>query len=131
MLNELIDQTGNILERAKDLMQNPSISGVLGSAMSWLGDTLGKKSAVEKLTAVKKGEADKKTIPSLKSNLEFVLEDDENLQKQLAEKLKEIHEKMEQEGIPVVTKTNTMNISGDGNIGIQDFNASGNVNISN
>jgi hypothetical protein len=78
---------------------------------------------------VEENRHDESVIASLKSNLEFMLEDNEQLQQQMAEKLNEINEIARKEGINITTTTNTINITGDNNTTVQGANVQGNINI--
>lgn len=82
-----------------------------------------KKSTQEKLALIEQQKADAATIEGLKSNLEFVLEDNEELQKELAEKVKELDSVLKKVGVNI-TKTNTATVTGDGNIVNQDISNS-------
>jgi len=128
-MTELINQAGAILEKSAELVQIPAISGAIDGLFGWLGGIFTHKSAKEnlnKLTEQKK--YDQETISALKANLGMYLEDNDVLQKQLAEKVKEIDLLAKQAGVQNVTKTNTMNITGDRNIGLQDISG-GNIHI--
>jgi hypothetical protein len=69
---------------------------------------------------IKQNQQSEETIGNLKINLETVLEDNEGLQKQLAEKLMEIEKLMKENGVKIVTKTNTVTVSGTGHITVVD-----------
>ncbi len=92
-------------------MKNPAIGGVITGLFGWLKGILGKKSAKEKLELIEQNKHTEGTIAGLEANLEFILEDNEDLQKQLAEKLKEVELLMKQEGIDNSIKISTINIS--------------------
>ncbi len=128
IMMELINQATAILAQGTELMKNPAISGAVNGMFGWLKGVLGKKSAKEKLDLIAENRHNEETIAGLKANLEFILEDNEDLQKQLAEKIKEVEELMKKEGIQSITKTNTMTTKGDGNINLQDING-GNITI--
>jgi len=119
---ELVNQTTAILTQGAELMKNPAISGAVTGFFGWVKGILGKKSAKEKLELIEQNKHNEATIAGLQANLEFILEDNEDLQKQLAEKLKEVEQLMKKEGIQSITKTNTMTTIGDGNINLQDIN---------
>lgn len=126
---ELITLTGVILGQSAKLMENPAVGDAVKGVFKWVGGILGKKSSQEKLEQIERNEHTEETVNSVKSNLEFVLEDNEELQKQLAAKLKELQNIMQREGVKMVTKTNTMNVSGNQNISLQDINSGGNITI--
>ena len=124
-MNELIQQTGYILAQSQELLKQPEIKGVISSFLSWIGSKIfaNKKSSKEKLALIEQQKADAETIAALKANLEFVLEDNEDLQKELSEKVKEIELLLKQRDLKI-NKTSTVNISGDGNKVYQDVNNS-------
>ncbi|MEI6291592.1 MAG: hypothetical protein WCP19_14290, partial [Chloroflexota bacterium] len=117
-------QTGAILGQATELLKIPAISGAVTGLFGWLGNAFTKKSAKERLALIEQNQHSEETISNLKINLETVLEDNEELQKELAEKLKEIEIQMEKAGIKNVTKTNTVIVSGTGHITPVDINKS-------
>jgi hypothetical protein len=57
----------------------------------------------------------------LKANLEAVLEDNEELQKQLAQKLSEIERLMKENGVIANTINNLMKVTGDTNTVLQNL----------
>jgi len=59
----------------------------------------------------------------------MVLEDNEELQQELEAKVKEVEKVAAREGVSIVTKTNTMNVTGNKNISLQDINSGGNISI--
>ena len=86
---------------------------------------------ISQVSQIEEGKADEKTVAGFGANLDFILEDNDQLQKELAEKITQLEEVMAKEGISIVNKTNSMNISGAGSKGLQDVNAGqGNINIS-
>ena len=124
-MNELIAQTGAILGQATELLKIPAIGGAVTGLFGWLGKVFTKKSSKERLTLIEQNKHSEETIKVLKNNLQFEIEDNEELQAQLAQKLKEIEKLMKQEGVNTVKKTNTMNVTGNGNINFQDINLKG------
>jgi len=129
-MQELIMYAGDILRQSSELMKNPAVGAAVSGMVSWLGGAFGnKKSTAEKLELIEKNEHDDETIKSLQANLEFMLEDNEELQQQLAEKLKEIDTVMKKEGVNITTKTNTINITGDNNTAVQGIEGKGDINI--
>ena len=127
---EIIALTGAIISGGKKLMENPAVAETVNGVFSWIGNALGgKKSVQEKLEKVERGEITEADVNSIKANLEFVLEDNEELQKQLASKLEEVKKVADREGVSIITKTNTMNVSGNNNISLQDINSGGNISI--
>ena len=84
-----------------------------------------KASVKEKLELVEQNKHNDKIIAVLMANLEFILEGNEDLQNQLTEKLKELDLLMKQAGVSTITKTNAINLTGNGNMQI---GSSGNIN---
>ena len=127
---ELVNQTSAILQEGAQLMKNPAISGAVTGMFAWLKGILGKKSAKEKLELIEQNQHNDDTIAGLKANLEFILEDNEELQKQLAEKLKEVELLMKKEGVDNSIKTNTINVSNSTNTKIaQGIDTKGDITI--
>ena len=123
-MNELVTQTGAILGQAAELLKIPAISSAVTGLFGWLGNVFTKKSAKEKLALIEQNQHSEDTIVGLEANLEAVLEDNEGLQMELAEKLKEIEKVMKENGVKNVTKTNTVTVSGTGHITVVDTNKS-------
>jgi ABC-type antimicrobial peptide transport system permease subunit len=127
---EIIALTGALIQGGKKLMENEAVAETVNGVFSWIGNALGgKKSVTETLEKVESGEVSEEEVNSIKNKLEFVLEDDEDLQKQLSEKLEEVKKVADREGVTMVTKTNTQNITGNNNISLQDINSGGNITI--
>ena len=127
---ELITLTGVILNQSAKLLENPAVGDAFKGVVNWIGGVLGNKpSAQEKLEKIERAEHTEETVKSIESKLEFVLEDNEELQKQLAAKIEELQQVAQKEGVPMVTKTNTMTVTGNENISFQDVNSGGNINI--
>ncbi len=127
---EIIALTGAIISGGKKLMENPAVAETVNGVFSWIGNALGgKKSVQEKLAKVERGEITEEEVTSIKANLELALEDNEELQRQLSAKLKEVETVAKQEGVPMVNKTNTQTITGNNNISLQDINSGGNISI--
>jgi hypothetical protein len=127
---ELVALAGVVLNQANKLMENEAVGNAVKGVMNWIGGALGKPSASEKLQQIEVNQNVEENVNSIQSNLEFVLEDNKELQRQLAEKLEELQQLMQKEGIPMATKTNTMSITGNENISLQDINTQGNISIS-
>ena len=129
MSPDLLSQVSQILQNGKDLMSNPTVSGAVTGLLGWMKKAFkNNKRAQERLEMIERLEANEEVINQLKTNLDDLLYDNEQLQKELEEKVKEVNEAMAKAGINI-TKTNTMNINGDNNIGIQDVSGGGNINI--
>lgn len=126
----VVIQAGAVLKQAAELLKNPAVNGAVKSFTGWVGNLLGKNSAKEKLKLVEENKHTEDTITSLQSNLDFMLEDNEELQKKLADKIKELEVVMDKEGIQsvTITTTNTIGDNSNENITIQgqtDFNTGG------
>lgn len=127
---EIIALTGAIISGGKKLMENEAVAETVNGVFNWIGNALGgKKSVEEKLDKMKSGDFSEDDVNSIKANLEFQLEDNEELQQELSGKLEEVKQVAAREGVTIVTKTNTMNVTGDGNISLQDINSGGNISI--
>lgn len=100
------------------------MKGAISGFLSWIGSKifLNKKATNEKLALIEQQKADAVTIAGLKANLELMLDGNEELQKELAEKVKEVDLLLKQAGVQT-TKTNTINATGNNKI-YQDINNS-------
>lgn len=127
---EIITLAGVILSQANRLMENEKVGNAVKGVMNWIGGVLGKPSANEKLQQIEQNSNVEDNVNSIKANLEFMLEDNQALQAQLSEKLEALQGIMQQEGVQMITKTNTMNVTGNDNISFQDINTQGNISIS-
>ena len=111
-------------------MENEAVANTVNGVFNWVGNALGgKKSVIEKLEKAEQDQISEEEVNSIKSQLEFVLEDNEELQKQLAAKLEEVQKVADREGVSIITKTNTMNVTGNNNISLQDIDSDGNISI--
>ncbi len=123
-----ITLAGVILSGANKLMENEAVGNAVKGVMNWIGGVLGKPSATEKLQQIEQNQKVEESVNSIKANLEFVLEGNQDLQNQLAAKLEEIQALMKKENVQM-PKTNTMTITGNENIGLQDITTQGNISI--
>jgi len=126
---EVILLVSTILTGANKLMENEAVGGALKAVTGWIGNLLGKPSAKEKLQQIEQNQNIEANVNSIKANLEFVLEGNQQLQDELKAKIEELQNIMKKEGVPMPGKTNTMIISGNENSGFQDFTAQGNITI--
>ena len=127
---EIIALTGALIQGGKKLMENEAVANTVNGVFNWVGNALGgKKSVIEKLEKAEQDQISEEEVNSIKSQLEFVLEDNEELQKQLAAKLEEVQKVADREGVSIITKTNTMNVTGNNNISLQDIDSDGNISI--
>ena len=127
---EIILLACGILTQANKLLENDAVSGAVKAVTGWIGNILGKPSAKEKIEQIEQNKNIEENVNSIKANLEFVLEGNEELQKQLAAKIQELKTVMDKEGIPMpVGKTNTMTVTGNENIAFQDISTQGNISI--
>lgn len=125
-MSELITQAGTILQQSAELLKNPVVLPAVQGMFGFLKKAFsGNKRAQERLEMIEKmkateeiSEENKAVIDGLKTNLDDLLYDNEELQKQLAEFMKQVEEKKEEAGIaPTETTTinTTINASGDNN----------------
>jgi hypothetical protein len=123
-MNDLIQQTGYILAHSQELLNQPEVKGAITSFLSWMGKKVfaNKKASQEKLVLIEQQKADAETIAWLQSSLEFVLDGNEELQQELAEKVKEVELLLKQTGVQI-TKSNSINATGQNEI-YQDINHS-------
>lgn len=127
---EIIALTGALIQGGKKLMENEAVANTVNGVFNWIGNALGgKRSVVEKLEKAESGNIGEEDVNSIKSQLEFVLEDNVELQKQLAAKLEEVQKVADREGVSIITKTNTQTVTGNNNISLQDINSGGNISI--
>jgi hypothetical protein len=127
---EILALTGTIISGGKKLMENPAVAETVNGLFSWIGNTLGGKQSVqEKLEKIEQGKITEEDVIILKAKLEDKLEDNEELQRQLTAKIKEVEAVAKQENVPMPGKTNTMNVTGNSNISLQDINSGGNISI--
>ncbi len=125
---DIISQTTQILEQSVELMKNPAVSGAVNGFLGWMKNIFSNnKRAQQRLEMIEKMEANEEIIKGLQTNLDDLLYENEELKKQFEGKLAELQEQLQNAGVQI-TKTNTMNITGDGNIGLQDING-GDINI--
>ncbi len=125
---ELVGQANAIFSQGTELMKNPAISGAVAGMYSWMkGVFKNNKRAQERLEQIEKSDANEDAIKGLTSSLDDVLYGNEELQKQLAEKLKEIETIMQRENInnSVTTTTTNINTTGDGNKVVSGVNVKG------
>jgi predicted metal-dependent hydrolase len=121
-MNDLMQQTGNILAQSQELLKQPEIRGAVSGFLSWIGSKIfaNKKAKQERLALIEKQKADEQTINDLKSDIRSIVEDNEELQKELAEKVKEVELLLKKANVQI-TKTNTANITGNSNKVYQDI----------
>ena len=119
----LIADAGNILNGASELLKNPAIGGAVSGVMGWLKDKLSGKSQ-ERLEQIEKNEHDDKVITAIEAQLEIILEDNEELKRELEEKINEVKEAIKSAGNNVGgdQTTNTIHVDGDNNIVLQNVN---------
>ncbi len=125
MMNEVLQQTGNILAQSQELLKQPEVKGAVSGFLSWIGKKIfaGKKAKQARLALIEQQKADEQTINDLKSDIRSLVEDNEDLQKDLAEKVKEVDLFLKQSG-EQTSKTSTINITGNNNKVYQDINNS-------
>jgi hypothetical protein len=123
-MSDLLIQTGQILQQSSELMKNPAVAGAVTGFIGWMKNIFSNnKRAKERLEMIEKMQANEETINQLKTNLDDLLYENQDLQKQLEEKLAELQKTISSAGISI-TKTNTVNIEGNNNSVFQDINKS-------
>ncbi len=125
-MNELIQQTGVILKQTQELLKVPGVKETVTGFLGWMGKNIfsQSKTAQERLNLIEQQQADAETITKLMGNLESALENNEELQKELNEKVASVQSELKQAGV-VITKTNTGTVTGNDNQFFQDI--TGNV----
>ncbi len=124
-MNELIQQTGAILKQSQELLKVPGVKETFTCFLGWMGKNIfsQSKTAQERLILIEQQHADADTIAILRGNLEFLLEGNEKLQKELNEKVVAIQAELKHAGINI-SKTNTVTITGNYNKAYQDISNS-------
>ncbi len=124
-MNELIQQTGAILTQAQELLKLPGVKETVTGFLGWMSKKIFSKSkaAQERLILIEQQQADAETIATLMGNLESALENNEELQKELNEKVAAVQSELKQAGVNI-TKTNTITITGNANKVYQDISNS-------
>jgi hypothetical protein len=115
-MSALITQAGTILQQSAELLKNPMVLPAVQGMFGFLKKAFsGNKRAQERLEMIEKMEAaeeisaeNKAVIDSLKTNLDDLLYDNEELQKQLLEFMKKVEDKKEEAGIAASTETTTI-----------------------
>ncbi len=112
-MTALIQQTGAILTQAQELLKLPGVKETVTGFLGWMGKKIFTKSkaAQERLILIEQQQADAQTIATLMGSLETLLEDNEELQKELNEKVAAVQSELKQAGV-TINKDNTINISG-------------------
>jgi hypothetical protein len=120
-----MNDLSNILEQSAELMNQPAVKGAVSTFFSWLSEKLfsKNKSTQEKIALIQQQKADSETIAGLKANIEFVLENNEELRKELDEKVKALDLLLKTNNTQTI-KTNTIKNVGNNNIFNQDINNS-------
>lgn len=123
---EVVVLVGVILTQANKLLENEAVSGAVKAVTGWIGNILGKPSAKEKLEQIEQSKNIEENVNSIKANLEFVLEGNQQLQNELAAKIAELQSMMKKQGLAEIkVPGNNMNITGNNNIGVQGVNVQG------
>jgi len=131
-MNELIEQTVALVQKSSELLRQTETEEITKSAakyfLDWLSNVFTKKSAKEKLNQIAENKVNQETILGLKVNLEYVLEDNDLLQKQLSEKIKELGVLLKNNGIQI-TRNNITSVTGNANMVFQNIMNSSNLTI--
>jgi hypothetical protein len=112
-MTELNQLTGAILTQAQELLKLPGVKETVTGFLGWMGKKIFSKSkaAQERLILIEQQQADAQTIATLMGNLETLLEDNEELQQELNEKVTAVQTELKQAGVNI-TKTNTGTVTG-------------------
>jgi len=112
-MTELIQLTGAILTQAQELLKLPGVKETVTGFLGWMGKKIFSKSkaAQERLILIEQQQADAETIAKLMGHLESALENNEELQKELNEKVASVQSELKQAGVNI-TKTNTGTVTG-------------------
>jgi len=121
-MTELMQQTGDILAQSQQLLKQPAVKGAVTGFLSWINTKVfaNKKAKQDRLALIEKQEANEQTVIDLTSDIRSLVEDNDELQKELAEKVKEVDLLLKQAGMQI-TKTNTINVTGNSNKVFQDI----------
>lgn len=127
---EIIALAGSIISGGKELMKNEAVAETVNGVFDWIGNKLGSiKFVTEKLKKVKNDGISEKDANMITEMLKDQLKDNNELQKELVAKLENVKKVAKQQGVPLVTKTNTITTRGNYNINLQDIETEGNFNI--
>lgn len=99
-MTELIQQTGAILTQAQEWLKLPGVKETVTGFLGWMSKKIFSKSkaAQERLILIEQQQADAETIAKLMGNLEMLLEDNEELQKELNEKVAAVQSEQSRQG---------------------------------
>jgi len=127
-MSELIDNTMNVIKQTSDFLKQTGTEEIAKNTakgfFSWLGNIFTKNSAKEKLKLIEENSANQEAIAGLKANLEFILEDNSDLQKQLAEKVKELDLLLKNQATQMTSKnTSTIGNNSNNNNVVQGINS--------
>ncbi len=133
-MSELIDQTMTLVQKSSELLNQTGTEEVVKTAakgfFSWLSNIFTKNSAKDKLRLIEENKANQDTIVGLKANLEFLLDDNNDLQKKLQEKVQELYNLFKDRKIEGITNNSASigNHSND-NIIIQGIHSGNKTNF--
>jgi len=128
-MSVLLTQTGAILQQSAELLKNPVVMPAVKGLFDFFKNAFSNnKRAKERLEMIEKMDANEEAINAFKTNIDDLLYENEDLKKQLEKIVSQVEEKMKEAGMGNITKNNTMNISGDNSLGIQDISG-GNITI--
>ncbi len=95
-MEESINQVLLLAQKSAEFMHQTGTAEIVKKSASglfkWLRGILTKKSAKEKLALIEENKANAEIISGLRATLEYVLEDNSDLQEQLKSKIKELEE---------------------------------------
>lgn len=126
-----VTSVGALLTQASKLMENKTVKESVKSVVGWMkGLFKNNKRAKERLELIEQGKANEEAIKGIQSSLDDALYGNEELIKEFETKIKEMEEKMKEAGITTnINKTNTMNITGNNNVGLNDISGNSNINL--
>ncbi len=109
--NDLIQGTENILAQSQELLKQPAVKDAVSGLLSWIGNKIfaGKKAKQERLALIEQQKANQQTINDLTNDIRSLVEDNEELQQELAEKVSQIQLLLPQSGTNTATTTGNYN----------------------
>ncbi len=127
-MTELIQQVGVAFEKAQQLMGVSAVKETVTGILGWIGKKVFSNNPItnKRLALIEQQKADAETINSLKANLEYVLNGNEELQKELAEKVQEIEKLSQEAGVKTEETTTITTGANSTNTILKDVSIGGN-----
>lgn len=129
MVIESISLALGLIGQFTTLSQNPIVKPAIKGLSEWVGNLFSKHSVKENLQRIEENRFDDEIISELKILLKHRLEDEDDLVKQLDEKISEVKIKVKDQGLQDQVSRNIVTITGDKNVLFYDINTSGDINI--